>query len=155
MSTTHIEYLGVQWGPEGIALVQNGRKLLFIPKHSIRRIKIRKGFQSAHPLLQITLGVLILLTGIGFLLHLLLWFHRGGIAYDFEFMMLLCIPVGFWILYDGTKWGLYLEVELDSGKRRIMFQRSPSPDELTEVIRHAARLGYFFDPFDAPGDLLP
>lgn len=139
------EYLGVQFSQKGVALVDSGKKLVFVPKEKIRQIHLRQGFQAERPLVQLGFSIVLILIGLYPLPHLFLWLIVGGTAYDFEFLLLLLIPVGLWFVKDGLKKGLYFELIMDDDKRKIPFQKQPEKRILEMFIAQANVYGYSID----------
>jgi len=138
-----VEYLGVRFSPKGVAHIEGGQKLWFVPKEKIRQITLRQGFQAERPLVQTLFSAALILTGLYPLPHLVLWLFAGGKAYDVEFMLLLLIPLGAWFLKDGLKKGLYLELTLvDEGRRKIPLQRPLEFVMVKWIITQAEALGY-------------
>ena len=141
-----VEYLGVRFSPKGVAHMEGGQRLWFVPKEKIRYVTLRHGYQAERPLVQTLFSAALILTGLYPLPHLILWLFAGGKAYDLEFMLLLLIPLGAWFLKDGLKKGLYFELTLvDEGRRKIPLQQKPEMPVLDMVLNRAAAMGYGID----------
>jgi len=138
-----VEYLGVRFSQKGVAHMEGGQRLWFVPKEKIRQITLRQGFQAERPLVQTLFSAVLILIGLYPLPHLILWAFAGGKAYDVEFLLLLLIPLGAWFLKDGLKKGLYFELTLvDEGRRKIPLQRPLEFVMLKWIITQAEALGY-------------
>ena len=138
-----VESMGVRFSPKGVAHIEGGQRLWFVPKEKIRQITLRQGFQAERPLVQTLFSAALILTGLYPLPHLILWLFAGGKAYDIEFMLLLLIPLGAWFLNDGLKKGLYFELTLvDEGRRKIPLQRPLKFVMVKWIITQAEALGY-------------
>lgn len=138
-----VEYLGVRFSPKGVAHMEGGQRLWFVPKDKIRQISLRQGFQAERPLVQTLFSAALILTGLYPLPHLVLWLFAGGKAYDVEFLLLLLIPLGAWFFKDGLKTGLYFELTLvDEGRRKIPLQRPLEFVMVKWIITQAEALGY-------------
>lgn len=148
ISESTVEYLGIQFSRKGIAQVDSGKKLLFISKEQIRQIKLRDGTQAERPVFQVIVSIVVVLLGMLPLPHLISWFLTGGNAKDFEFLMLLLIPMGLWLAYEGVKQGLYFEIVMDHDTRKISFQKYPQEFLLKQMIEQAKKMGYVIDVSD-------
>ena len=138
-----VESMGVRFSPKGVAHIEGGQRLWFVPKEKIRQITLRQGFQAERPLVQTLFSAALILTGLYPLPQLILWLFAGGKAYDIEFMLLLLIPLGAWFLNDGLKKGLYFELTLvDEGRRKIPLQRPLKFVMVKWIITQAEALGY-------------
>ena len=142
----YVESMGVRFSQKGVAHIEGGQKLWFVPKEKIRYVTLRHGYQAERPLVQTLFSAALILTGLYPLPHLILWLFAGGKAYDVEFLLLLLIPLGAWFLKDGLKKGLYFELTLvDGGRRKIPLQGKPEMPVLDMLMNRAAAMGYGID----------
>lgn len=142
----YVESMGVRFSQKGVAHMEGGQRLWFVPKEKIRYVTLRHGYQAERPLVQTLFSAALILIGLYPLPHLILWAFAGGKAYDVEFLLLLLIPLGAWFLKDGLKRGLYFELTLvDEGRRKIPLQQKPEGPVLDMVLNRAAAMGYAID----------
>jgi hypothetical protein len=140
-----VRFHNIEFSPEGIALLSQNSKLLFVAKKEIRQITLKYGFQSERPIVEMTFGILILGLGVYLILNIILKALIYRVMHVEELLGLLLLPIGGWFFVDGFRKRLYFEVKLDNDKRKFPLGKNPDKNELQKFIRYASQLGYVID----------
>lgn len=142
---TAVRFHDVEFSPQGITLLSQQSKLLYLAKQDIRKITLKKGFQSERPIAEISFGIFVIGLGFysftNFVLEALI--HR--IVYLDDLLSLFLLPIGGWFIVDGLRKRLYFEVVLDNDKRKFPLGKNPDKGELEKFIKIATQLGYIID----------
>lgn len=138
-----VECAGVRFGPDGVTEVDDEQVMVKVARGDLRRITLRHGFHSAHPVVQAVAGAV--LTGIGLLptWHLARWIGGGGTFYGVEAVLVGFVFLGPWLMLDATKRGPYLEVVTPGGTKKLVFERKADPGVIEQALAAAEqRFGY-------------
>ena len=142
---TAVRFHDVEFSPQGITLLSQKTKLLHLAKQDIRKITLKKGFQSERPLAEISFGIFVIGLGFYFFANFVLEALIHRIVYLDGLLSLFLLPVGGWFIVDGLRKRLYFEVVLDNDKRKFPLGKNPDKGELGKFIKGATQLGYAID----------
>lgn len=140
-----VRFHNIEFSPEGIALLSQNSKLLFVAKKEIRQITLKYGFQSERPIVEIIFGIIVLGLGVYLILDIILKAFIYRITHVEELLGLLLLPIGGWFFIDGFRKRLYFEVKLDNDKRKFPLGKNPDKNELRKFTQYASQLGYVID----------
>lgn len=99
--TNAVRFHDVEFGPQGITLLSQQSKLLFLPKQDIRKITLKKGFQSERPIAEIVFGIFVIGLGLYFFVNFLLEILVHGIIYLDDILSLFLLPIGGWFIKES------------------------------------------------------
>lgn len=133
-----LEYRGIRLSPDGLAGIQLGRAYALIPHDEIRRITLRRGSSSAHPIIQIFFGAALAALGAPVIIHLIHWIHEGGTILIGEDLLLILPAIGVFLVFSAFGRSLYLSVEKQSGHTKLAFD-SGAEFEAVQSLLAAAR----------------
>jgi hypothetical protein len=134
-----VDYRGVRFTADRVALLDGDHEVVTIPLDNIRALTLRRGFTADRPLPEALLGVACCVLATLALRRVVLWLLRGGTLWDIQIFLLLLLPLGISLLRHALSHGFYLLVELKRGRRKFPFvggldQRFP------DVMRQAESL---------------
>ena len=127
---------------KNIILYDQRSKILSVAKSDIRKITLKYGFQSERPTIQVIFGLVVIVLGFYFFLHLILHTLVDRVFYVDDILSLLLLPTGGWFIVDGFRKRFYFEVVLDNDKRKFPLGKNPDKVELQKFIQIASQLGY-------------
>lgn len=131
-----IQCYGIRASRDEIIYIESEEATIVVARQDIKTVHINRGFTAEHPIAQCLFALVLLAVGLFTLPHLVQWFLRGGEAWDWEFMLLLLVPIALWLGREGLKRGLFLELELVKGRRKVPFSGAPSDTEISSFKRH-------------------
>lgn len=133
----------VEFSEEEITVLDGRRILRRIRRSDGVSVELRHGFVSAHPLMQLVLGVATVLGGLYPARYLLDRLRDGG-SPGFVFLMLAgLVPLGAWLLFDALQRGHYLLLRTRSTPLRVPLGRGLGRDELRNHLgRAGTELGW-------------
>ena len=140
-----VRFHDVEFSPQGITLLSQQSKLLYLAKQDIRKITLKKGFQSERPIAEILFGIFVIGLGLYFFANFVLVALVHGKIYLDDLLSLFLLPIGGWFIVDGLRKRLYFEVVLDRDKRKFPLGKNPDKGELGKFIKSATQLGYVID----------
>jgi len=140
-----VRFHDVEFSPQGITLLSQQSKLLYLAKQDIRKITLKKGFQSERPIAEISFGIFVIGLGFYFFANFVLEALIHRIVYLDDLLSLFLLPIGGWFIVDGLRKRLYFEVVLDNDKRKFPLGKNPDKGELGRFIKGATQLGYAID----------
>ncbi len=140
-SITPGEYCGVQISPLGITSIKNNRPLRFVPKIYIQKVVVSKGFLSEYPLLLTLVGVVLIGLSIQPFVQVVLRVLSAGQPIVSP-LGLIFLPAGAWFLLESLRRGQYIELFLDTGRKKFPFYQPPEPEGLQAFFQDAEKLGY-------------
>jgi hypothetical protein len=138
-----IELAGVRFTHEDVTELDGGQVMVKVLRRDVRRMALRHGFHSAHPILQILFGTV--LTGIGLLptWHFTNWVFHGGTFVSVEAVAMGFVFLGPWLMFNALRRGPYLEVRTEGGTKKLAFDVGADPRELETCLAAAEQLlGY-------------
>ena len=142
---TAVRFHNVEFSSEGVTLLSQNSKLLFVAKKDIVQITLKYGFQSERPIVEIVFGTIIFGLGAYFILNFILKAIIYRTVYVEELLSLFLLPIGGWFFMDGFRKRLYFEVALDNDKRKFPLGKNPDKNKLQKFIQYASQLGYVID----------
>jgi hypothetical protein len=140
-----VRFHNVEFSPEGIALLSQNSKMLFVAKKDIHQITLKYGFQSERPIVEIIFGIFVFGLGAYFILNFILKAIIYRMVYVEELLSLFLLPIGGWFFVDGFRKRLYFEVVLDNDKRKFPLDKNPDKNEMQKFIKFASQSGYVID----------
>jgi len=141
-----IEFAGVRFGLDDVSELEDGRVMVKVPKAQIRRIALREGFYSAHPVVQVIAGIVLSGIAVPPTWHLATWIVGGGTFVSIEAWLIAFMFIGPWLVYDALKRGRYLQVETVAGRKKLILDRRADARALEEFLAAVEqRLGYSID----------
>lgn len=140
-----VRFHDIVFDPQGITLLSQQSKLLFVAKKDIQRITLRHGFQAERPIAEIVFGIFVIGLGLYFFLNFILEILVHRFTYLDDLLSLFLLPIGAWFIFDGFRKRLYFEVALGNDKRKFPLGKSPDKGELQKFIKIASQLGYSID----------
>jgi hypothetical protein len=150
-----IEFAGVRFEQDRVVELDDAQVMLNVPKSEIRRMTLRQGFYSAHPVLQVAAGVVLAAIGLLPTIHLSNWLLRGGTFHHVEAFLVSFVFLGPWLVYDATKRGPLLDVETSTGRRKLALDHKVAAAELQDFLAVVeARFGYRVERPPAAGQRL-
>ena len=138
-----IDFAGVRFGADEVVEMDGQQVMVRVRKSEIERMALRHGFYSAHPILQVVVG--IVLAGIGVLptMHLIHWLANGGTFHTVEAFVVAFIFLGPWLVYDAAQRGPHLDVRTAAGRKRLILDRNVDPETLERFLTAVEeRFGY-------------
>jgi hypothetical protein len=145
IQATAVRFHDIEFSDDGITLLSQNSKLLFVAKKDIRQITLKYGFQSERPIVEIIFGIFIFGLGAYFILNFILKAIIYRMVYVEELLSLLLLPIGGWFFVDGFRKRLYFEVVLNNDKRKFPLGKNPDKSELQKFIKFASQSGYVID----------
>jgi hypothetical protein len=124
-----LEYKGIAFTPQGIAELRGHRVSAVVAWNDVQSLTLRYGFGVKHPFVQIGIGVLLTAVGVFALLCMIGW-----LPYNYFLSSLLFILLGVWMSLDGMRRRYYLDVELLTGRKRLVFWKVSDPSELLSFL---------------------
>lgn len=140
-----IRFHDIVFDPQGMTLLSQQSKLLFVDKNDIQKITLEHGFQSERPVAEIVFGIFVIGLGLYFFANFILEILVHRIFYIDDLLSLLLLPIGGWFIIDGFRKRLYFEITLDNDKRKFPLGKNPDKGELQKFIKMASQLGYIID----------
>ncbi|HET9905552.1 MAG TPA: hypothetical protein VFQ23_02890 [Anaerolineales bacterium] len=140
-----VRFHDVEFSPQGITLLSQQSKLLYLAKQDIRKITLKKGFQAERPIAEILFGIFVIGLGLYFFANFVLEALIHRTIYLDDLLSLFLLPIGGWFIVDGLRKRLYFEVVLDRDTRKFPLGKNPDKGELGKFIRIATQLGYVID----------
>ena len=142
-----IEFAGVRFEPDRVIELDGAQVMVNVPRSDIRRIALRHGFYSAHPVIQVGAGIVLTAIGILPTMHLSHWLVQGGTFYGPEAFLVSFVFLGPWLVYDATKRGPHLDVQTTAGRRKLILdKKTVGPEQLDAFLAVVEdRLGYRID----------
>jgi hypothetical protein len=138
-----IEVGGIRFEETKISNVQDNRVFASIDRSDITSLDFRWGILSQRPFLQISFGALLSLFGLSVVRFIFTWLTQGGIAFDYQIMLILVLPMGIWLIMDALKRGYFLSIQLRSGKDKMTFEKQQDQDSLEQLSRQLrSKLNY-------------
>ncbi len=129
-----IEVSGIRFEETKIANVQDKRVFASITRSDISKMDFRWGILSQRPVLQIIFGVILSLFGLSVVRFIYMWLTHGGIAFDYQIMLVLLLPIGAWVIADALKVGYFLSIELRSGRKdKMTFDKKVDQNSIAEL----------------------
>jgi len=141
----NVRFHNVGFSIKNMVLFDQRSQILSVAKSDIRKITLKHGFQSERPVVQVVFGIIVIILGFYFLIHLILHTLVYRIFYVDDILSLLLLPTGGWFIVDGFRKRLYFEVTLDNDKRKFPLGKTPDMGELQKFIELASQLGYVID----------
>ena len=88
-------------------------------------------------------GIILMIPGFIASKVFLLWLSEGGKLYiDITLSLALLIPVGLLIIFFALRKKYLLLIDLDKGRRKILFKGKLNKDEFHKFIENARQSGY-------------
>ena len=140
-----IRFHDIVFDPQGMTLLSQQSKLLFVDKNDIQKITLEHGFQSERPIAEVVFGIFVIGLGLYFFANFILEILVHRIFYIDDLLSLLLLPIGGWFIIDGFRKRLYFEITLDNDKRKFPLGKNPDKGELQKFIKMASQLGYIID----------
>jgi hypothetical protein len=133
---------GIFVSPEVIGEMAGSRVVISVPRSRITRVDLSYGFVSQHPLIQFCFALCLIVVGLGPLPFLVQWFKHGGVAWDYQFLILLAAGVGAWMACDALKRGYLLVVRGKGLRRKLEFWKGTRREELEVFLNILRDMGY-------------
>lgn len=141
--TDYLEHKGIEFFKDKIQNLQDNYPFKTIERDSINSIKFKYGFLSKKPMFQLVFGIALIFLGLIALKHIIGCFIYGGEAHSIQFLFILFIPFGSWIVYDSQKKGHYIEVYAGLKHIKLTFEEQIDIKEIGEFINDVnTQLGY-------------
>jgi hypothetical protein len=141
----YVLFNGIFANPDRISMFEGRTEIAIVRKADIRKISLEFGNQADRPVVQMVFGIILLMISLfpifRFIGAMMGYFRMHVI----EFMILAFVPLGIWIIRNGSKYGAYLNIELENDHRKLGFQEDCEDAELLEFCRRIADLGYIVD----------
>ena len=138
-----VECAGVQFGPDAVTEVDDDQVMVRVGRGDVRGIALRRGFHSAHPVVQVLVGAALAVVGLVPTWHLAQWMVEGGTFFGVEAFLIAFVFLGPWLIFDGLKRGPYLEVRTGDGVKKLAFDRKADPGVIESALAAAEqRFGY-------------
>jgi hypothetical protein len=139
-----IVYCGVECSGEWLREMDSDSSSLRIKRNEVKSVNWRYGLLAPSPILQIVFGVTLAAIG-WFPVGMFVKWIRGGGAFPVALVYLIPIPaIGLWMALSAFRRGYFLEVDLDSGRKRLVFKGRTEVKEVqgfVEAIRERWELG--------------
>ncbi len=86
-----IAFSGVLLSSDGVAMLDGDRVVRHLPRDDSQILEVRRGFLSAHPLVQCALGAVLFWVGLMPIKYVIVWFRDGG-AINLYIALLAVLP---------------------------------------------------------------
>ena len=138
---TPVTYKTVTVSEKGLAEVHDGRRVVFVPRESVKTIELRFGPRAENPVLQVAFGSALIVLGMAGCL----WLCGAGLVF-FRWWggFLLLAGLGLWLLWEGLTRRHYLKVISNHDERKLVFSGKVQRAELMDFLNAASQLGYTF-----------
>lgn len=139
----HIELLNVRVSPNGIAEMDQGRALVFVPRSGIVHVELKHGSGAERPVLNCLIAVALL--GVS-ALPLVMLFNalRGSGIFEAKFITAVAFVVpAVWLLDLTLRRRWFLSVQQRRGNRKILFARGADESQVRQFwLEVCNRFGY-------------
>jgi hypothetical protein len=138
-----IECCGVRMTDDSLCGIEDGRCFSFIAHPEVRRITLRHGSPSAHPVIQFIAGLLLAAGGVPVIVHLIRWLGHGGTFVTIECGLVVFPIVGVMFVFGSLNRVYFLEVEKGKGWMKLPFSSRTTLEQIRaflDVMR--SRVGY-------------
>lgn len=132
----YYDYNGIRFYNDKIQNLQDNIPFKTIERDSIETLKIQFGKLSKIPMLQLLLGAAMASLGLLAIKFAISFFINGGTAYDVQFLFVLLLPFGSWLINDSQKKGFYLEVSKKSKSEKFTFEGDIDMEQLNSFIQN-------------------
>jgi hypothetical protein len=138
-----IDFAGVRFGPDEVVEMDGQQVMVRVAKQEIRRIDLRHGFYSAHPIVQVVAGLVLTCIGVLPAMHLVVWLGSGGTFHAVEAFLVAFVFLGPWLVYDAARRGPHLVVRTGAGQKRLILDKTVDPETLERFLTTVeGRFGY-------------
>jgi hypothetical protein len=149
-----VRFGAIEISADGVAEMGGGRRVVFVPRTSVRAIAVGRGFTVERPIPTFLAGAATLVAGTYLVLQVAGPLVRGGTANLTYFEDRLAFVIGgvllavigvrlAWILLRRST---YLRVATETEQRKLIVHAAIDPAGLRESLRQAeARFGYAVD----------
>ena len=140
----------IEISEESISEYDRNRKIVMIPRETIKNISLEYGFSEERPIISILFGLVSLLIGTALglmpVLKMLFRIFNGEQVHGNFGIFVFAIPllfIGAWLIIRTFKYGHYLSVETANTTRKLSFGIKVERAEITSFIEECNRtLGY-------------
>jgi hypothetical protein len=139
-----LSYLNIEITEKGLSEFSDGRRIIFVPKDKVQRIRVEFGPVAESPLTQGIAG--FALVGLG-CIGLKMIMQEGIVALRWGLGFVVFGGLGVWLLYETFKKTHYLRVigHTDNETRKLLFKGAFQEAEFSEFIKGATQFGYNFE----------
>lgn len=144
-----VEYAGIRFSADAVCGIQGGRVYSVIPHAEVQRVVLHHGSVSAHPVIQLVVGLVLAAAGVPVLIHMVHWAQKGGTIVSPEALFMTFPAVGVILLFTALRRGHYLMIERQRGCTKLGFDSSAKLEQVRAFINEArlrARFPIEIDP---------
>ncbi len=137
-----LELNGIVLTDKNLVEISGGKPMVRVDREDIQQITLRHGLIAPHPLIQCIAG--LAMVGIGYYPYrMFLHWQRDGGAFHLGFAMVTpFVFLGAWLIFTTFKRGYFLDVQLQSDRKRLTFDATPTSQALESfVARLESELG--------------
>ncbi|MFM9963293.1 MAG: hypothetical protein ACKV2Q_18950 [Planctomycetaceae bacterium] len=138
-----LQFQNIRFRMDGVGEWDQTRFALYLNRNLIRRITLCNGFQCERPILAGLLGLVVSAVGLAGVAIFFGALGAGFVVSKYVMALPVCLLVGCWMIFTAMKRGFYLDVILESDRRKLCFQGSVDVASLDQFLREVeSQLGY-------------
>ncbi|HNX58451.1 MAG TPA: hypothetical protein PKK43_05090 [Spirochaetota bacterium] len=117
-----------------ISNIQDGKAFRRIDTARVTEVRLRYGYSSGHPVLQLILGAALTITGLLSVRLVMTWIKSGGIIFDYQILFMLLLAFGIWMIRDALVKTHLLDIKGSGKLARIVFSVKLTDDEIRTLV---------------------
>lgn len=128
------EVHSVRFERGSISNIQDGKAFRRVDTARVTEVRLRYGYSSGHPVLQLIFGAVLTITGLLSVRLVITWIRSGGIIFDYQILFMLLLALGIWMIRDALVKTHLLDVKGPENRTRIVFSAKLTDDEIRTLI---------------------
>ena len=118
----------------GITEAHGNKVMIFVPAAEIERMTLRLGRSDYHPIVTLTIGIVLSVLGVVGLVGLVV----APVLFRYELGLALFLMLGGSLIFDGLKVRYFLEVYVKRGTRRVVFSKNARRKDIQDFCEKVA-----------------